>query len=511
MKKHFLSKYILLPLALLMATSCGKDFLELEPKGTELETNFYKNREEIFQGLVATYDVLGWEGTDGWNMLLGLLNAASDDCHAGGSDASDQPNWVAWDNFSLNPLLGPQMGLWRKYYTGIYRANLILQKIEQVPNLDPAFKARTIAELKTLRAWFYFDVVRLFGNVLLLKEPLSSSEFFNVKQANPADVYAFIEQDLTDAKNTPELPQTVPPSELGRITHGVASALLGKVILFQNNNGRMQEAASHFEEVINSGNYFLTPNYGDIFKRENEFGPESVFEIQFASNRPGDYDCCFNSGPVNNSTEGNYSVQFFGMRDYAGPTFAPGWSFCPVTTDLANFMQGDPRFQHTIIDGKMLKQQAGASYTTGYQNTDYFIRKYAPIAANQATDGEVALAWGDNIRAIRYADVLLMAAEALVRGGGNEGTARQYLNQVRARVALSPVDASVAGQNLLTAIYRERRLELATEGHRFWDLVRTGGASEALPGFTTGIHEYLPIPQQEIELSKGALVQNLGY
>lgn len=508
MKKQFISKNILVLAALLLATSCKKDFLELQPKGTELEANYYKTQDQILQGLVATYDVLGWEGTDGWNMQLGLLNAASDDCYAGGSDASDQPNWVAWDNFTLNPLLGPQMGLWRKYFTGVYRANLLLQKIEEVPGISPSFKARTVAELKFLRAWFYFDLVRLFGNVPLLTRTISLDEIYSVKQASPAEVYAQIEKDLTEAKNTPELPETVPPGELGRITHGAAAALLGKVILFQNNNSRMLEAVANFEEVINSGNYFLMPNYGDIFKQENEFGPESVFEIQYASNRPGDYGCCFNSGPVNNATEGNYNIQFFGMRDYAGPDYAPGWSFCPVTPDLAAFMQGDPRFQHTIIDGKALKQN-GASYTIGYQNTDYFIKKYAPLVDYRATDGEPALGWGQNIRAIRLADVLLMAAEAIVRGGGNEETARQYLNEVRARVGL-PAETST-GQTLLAAIYKERRLELATEGLRFWDLVRTGGASDALPGFTSGVSEFLPIPQQEIELSKGALVQNNGY
>lgn len=511
MKKHFLPKYILLLLALGMATSCGKDFLELEPKGTSLETNFYKTEGEIFQGLVATYDVLGWEGTDGWNMMLGLLNAASDDCYAGGSDASDQPNWVAWDNFSLNPLLGPQMGLWRKYYAGIYRANLILQKIEEAPNLSPAFKARTIAELKFLRAWFYFDLVRLFGNVPLFTAPVGADDIFSVKQAAPADVYTLIEQDLMDAKNTSDLPETVPPAELGRVTQGAVAALLGKVILTQNNNGRMLEAATLFESVINSGNYFLEPDFADIFDQGNEFGPESVFEIQYASNRPGDYGCCFNSGPVSNATEGNYNIQFFGMRDYSGPVYAPGWSFCPVSTELEAFLQNDPRYQHTIIDGNALKQQSGASYTTGYQNTDFFIKKYAPVATNQATDGETALGWGQNIRAIRFADVLLLAAEAIVRGGGDEAQARQYLNQVRARVSLQPYVGNTSGQNLLNAIYRERRIELATEGHRYWDLLRTGGASEALPGFVPGKHEYLPIPQQEIELSQGALVQNPGY
>ena len=181
-----------------------------------------------------------------------------------------------------------------------------------------------------------------------------------------------------------------------------------------------------------------------------------------------------------------------------------------MTNDLVDFMKNDPRFQHTIIDGNALKQ-AGATYAAGFQNTDYFIKKYAPLASNQATDGVIALEWAENIREIRYADVLLMAAEALVRGSGDQAKARQYVNQVRNQVNLQPYVGSVSGQALLNAIYRERRLELATEGHRFWDLVRTGGASEVLDGFQAGKHEYLPIPQQEIDLSQGALVQNPNY
>ncbi len=499
-------------LLLLIPVSCGRDWLEVKPRGTRLETNFYQTEEELFQGLVAVYDVLQWGGTNGWTMMLGLLNAASDDCFAGGSDASDQPSWVAWDQFTLTPTLGPQEGLWIRGFAGVYRANLILQKIDEAPaDIPESSKNRFRAEAKFLRAWFYFDLVRLFGNVPLITKPLGGDEFFNQTQAKPAEIYAQIEQDLRDAINTFELPETVSPDELGRVTKGAAKALLGKVILYQNDESRMLEAADWFEQVINSGLYHLMPNFADIWKESGEWGPESVFEIQHSDNRPGDWGCCFATGPVNSSTEGNYNVQFFGMRDYQGPIYAPGWSFCPVTPDLVDAMKNDPRFVHTIIDGQALKDQ-GATYTEGYQNTDYFIRKYAPLQENQATDGVVALEWNNNERAIRFADVLLMAAEAIVRGGGDEAKARQYLNQVRARVGLQPVTSS--GQDLLEAIYRERRLELATEGHRFFDLVRTGRAAEVLGpyGYVEGKHQWLPIPQREIDLADpGTLVQNPGY
>ena len=196
------------------------------------------------------------------------------------------------------------------------------------------------------------------------------------------------------------------------------------------------------------------------------------------------------------------------MRDYNGPTYATGWGFCPISTELQADMANDPRYGQTIINAASLP---GAEYTPGYQNTGYFMRKYAPIASNVAPDGDPALNWGNNIREIRYADVLLMAAEGLVRSGGSEGTARSYLNQVRGRVSLSPVSST--GSDLLEDIYDERRFELATEGHRFFDLLRTGKATEVLgdQGFVLSTHQYLPIPQQEIDASQGVLTQNPGY
>lgn len=493
---------ILFLVSIFLVSSCSQDFLELEPKGTELETNFYQTEEEIFQGLVATYDVLQWGGTNGWTMTLGLLNAASDDTFAGGSDASDQPAWVAYDNFTLDPFLGPQSGLWNKYYTGIYRANLVIQKLTEAPDLSETFVARTTAEAKFLRAFYYFDLVRFFGNIPLITSVLTGDELYEQVQASSAEVYAQIEQDLNDARSTFELPSTLPADEFGRVTKGAASALLGKVILYQNDETRMAECATVFEEVINSGLYALEVDFGSIFSTTNEFGVESVFEIQFSGAQRGGW------GNFANGTEGNYNVQFFGMRDYVGPTFDVGWSFCPVSEKLVEVLKNDPRYEHTIIDGNLLRAQ-GASYTEGYQNTNYFIRKYAGLQTDRATDGEPALNWNTNIREIRFADVLLMAAEAHARSG-NDGAARGYLNQVRRRVFLQPI-GGVSGQSLVDFILGERQLELATEGHRFFDLVRTGKAVEELEGFVPNKNEYLPLPQTELDISEGKLVQNPGY
>jgi hypothetical protein len=512
MKKYILNKILPVFALLVLVASCGKDHLELIPRGTSLELNYYQTEEQLFEGLVAVYDVLQWGGTSGaWTMTVGLLNAASDDCFAGGSDASDQPSWVAYDNFTLNSTLGPQEGLWTKYYAGIYRANLLLQKLDDAPvEISTSFKARLAAEAKFLRGFYYFELVRYFGSVPLLTEVVSVDEITTITQNTPAEIYAQIESDLNTARAASELPESVAPAEFGRITQGAVAALLGKVILFQNNDSRMIEAANLFEEVIGSGFYFLEANYEDIFSNQGEFGSESVFEIQHSSNKPGDFGYGFAAGPTVNPTEGNFNVQFFGMRDYVGPDYATGWSFCPVTPDLADFMAGDPRFEHTIVDANVLVAQ-GASFSPGFQNTNYFIKKYAPLEANRASDGDVALGWGTNQREIRLADIYLMAAEALVRGGGSDLTARTYVNEVRNRVGLGNLTTNASGPILLDLIYKERRLELATEGHRFFDLVRTGKAAQVLDGFNPGIHELLPIPQIEIDLTNGQINQNPGY
>lgn len=493
-----MKKFLFLSIAFFLA-SCDQSFLELKPKGQTLEANFYQTEDDAYRALVATYDPL--QSQHGWSMRLGLLNVASDDCHAGGSDASDQPNWVAWDTFTLSPTLGPQQLLWNNNYTGIYRANLLLDKIGQITNIKASSKARFTAEAKFLRAFYYFDLVRYFGNVPLITKSLSPSEIYKQVQAKPDAIYAQIEKDLKEAKAVVELPETVPAAEFGRITKGAVRALLGKALLYQNNNAKMAEAASVFEEIIQSGVYSLEPNFADIFKSTNEFGRESIFEIAFSNLTAGGWEAFA-------YTEGNYNIQFFGMRDYVGPTYETGWSFAPVTQDLATAMQNDPRFDATIVDGKKLKA-SGASYTAGYQNTDYFIKKYAPTKADRPTLGEVALNWNANVREIRYADVLLMAAEALVRGGGDANKARTYLNQVRTRSKL----AAFTGSDLLSAIYNERRMELATEGHRFFDLIRTGQATTALAkfGYAAPKSQYLPIPQNEIDITNKQLQQNAGY
>lgn len=501
MRIQRLSYLLLLAGALQWLPSCKKSFLEVDPKGIDLESNYYSNAAEAFSGVVAAYDPLGQEagGTDNTYInKLGPLNAASDECYAGGGSSSDMSGWQAWNKYTLSAAVGPQAGYWDRNYTGIYRVNIILSKLGNVPGLDTATKARYMAEVKFLRAYYYFDLVRLFRNVPLITQPLSTDQVYQQVQAKPEEVYAQIEKDLKEA--IPALPLTVPASENGRVTKGAANALMGKVIITQNNTARMLEAAGYLEQVNASGVYSLLPNFGDIFSPANKFNKESIFEIVHT----GSQNAGWGNWP---NFEGNVYVQMIGPRGYSGPLYQPGYGFNPLITDFVNSMKGDPRYPYTVanIDSIRLAGKGTYDYNSSYQNTGYYIQKYAPLQAYASKTGTVDLNYPNDYIEIRLADTYLLEAEALVRGGGDAAKAQSYLDKVRARVGLPPVPAT------LDNIYNERKMELATEGHRWFDLVRTGKAATVLAfkGFKAGVNEVLPIPL--VELNGTKMIQNSGY
>lgn len=483
------------------AGACKKSFLVAQPEGQAVESDYYQTPDEAFAGLVAAYNPLSWTVVSSYAPKMVLLSLASDECYAGGGSSSDNPGMQAWNTYTLQaatPNVPPD--LWNRNFTGIARVNTMLDKIGDVPGLTSDLKSRYTAEMQFLRAYYYFDLVREFGNVPLITKELSQAEWFTQVQAKPADIYAQIEKDLNAA--IPDLPATVnTATEGGRVTKGAAQALLGKAIIYENNNSRMQEAANDLEQVNTSPVYSLLPNYADIFDPGNKFNAESIFEIVH-TNQAGK---TWGNWP---NFDGNIGVQMVGPRGYNGPTFessAAGYGFCPVTMDLVNALKGDPRYAATIVNIDSLAQAGVCKYTPGYQNTGYFIRKFAPLAAFQSTVGNIELNWTNDEIEIRLADTYLLEAEALVRGGGNQARAQQLLDAVRARVGLPSVPVT------LDNIYNERRLELATEGHRWFDLVRTGQAPTVLAskGFQANKNEVLPIPLQELNNTK--LVQNPGY
>ncbi|MEI7499596.1 MAG: RagB/SusD family nutrient uptake outer membrane protein [Bacteroidota bacterium] len=483
-------------LGVLLLGSCTKSWLEVEPKGTTLETNYYKNADEAFKGLIAAYDPLGTECGVTYSNKIGPLNSASDDCYAGGGSSSDVPAWQVWNNYTIDAATGIQADFWSRNFTGVYRTNTLLSKLDAVP-MDAALKARFIAESKFLRAYYYFDLLRLFKNVPLFTTPLPPSEYFNVTQAKPEEVYGQIEKDLKEAIAV--LPDAVASGENGRATKFAAIALLGKVILYQNKDSRMIEAADLFDQVNSSSNYALQPDFGMIFRPDNKFNSESIFEIVHTAKAMSGWG----SWP---NFEGNVYTQMCGPRAYVGPTYKAGWGFNPITPELVALMKKDPRYKYTMVNIDSMKTAGLCTYEKGYQNTGYFVAKFAPLIEFYSTiGGDPVLNYPNDVMEIRLADTYLMEAEALVRGGGNSARAQDLLDRVRARVGLPSVAVTLENIKL------ERRLELATEGHRWFDLVRWGDATSALAskGFAPNKNEILPIPLAELANTK--LVQNLGY
>ena len=484
--------------------ACNKSFLNPNPQGTVLQSDYYQNPAEALNGIVAAYNPLSWTTVSSYCPKMVIFNAASDDCYSGGGGTSDNPGIQAINTFTLaaaTPNVPPD--LWSRNYTGIFRVNTMLSELPTVPGLSSALLTQYTAEMHFLRAYYYFDLVREFGNVPLITTVLQQSQFYTELQSPPAQIYAQIEADLNAA--IPNLPGTVDIStDGGRATKGAAQALLGKAIIYENNTARMTEAAAHLDSVNTSPNYSLLPNFGDVFTPTNKFNSESVFEIVHTGTAGLTWS--------NFSDDvGNVGVQMAGARSYAGPVYesnTAGYGFNPVTLDLVNAMKNDPRYAATIINMDSLVAAGYCTYSPGYLNTGYFVAKFAPLAAYQSTTGVIPLNWTNDEIEIRLADTYLLEAEALVRGGGTSPsgkTAQNYLDAVRARVGLPSVPAT------LDNIYNERRLELATEGSRFFDLVRTGQAASVLAskGFTANKNEVLPIPLQELNNTK--LVQNPGY
>lgn len=488
----------------LTIASCSKSFVETEAKGVFLADNYYKDQSQAFAGLVASYDVMR-KNSGGFENMITFMNAGSDDQYAGGGGETDGVGIQSFSNHTINAEKVPG-SYWGDHYQGIFRVNTLLQKLPNT-SMDESLKTRYTAEAKALRATYYFNLVRLFKNIPLLLQPLTTSEIYGVKQSSADSVYAQIEKDLTEA--IPALPSTInTASDGGRFTKGAAQAMLGKVYLYDK---KYALAASLLAEVngtpggTSQYGYHLLPNFADLWVFTNKFNSESILEVTHTSAGNSDWSFWGSS-----ADEGNTVDQMVGPRSYSRPAgstapniYTGGWSFNVFTDDFYNVIKTDPRFSATVFDAKTLKAAGQIDYIAGYQNTGYFVKKFLPTPSDIRTGGgTLELNFQQDSYVIRLADTYLMEAEAL----GASGTrAQALLDAVRARVGLPSVPVS------LTAIKNERRLELAAEGHRFFDLVRWGDAAAKLSnrGFTAGKSEILPIPASELRGTP--LVQNPGY
>ncbi len=551
-------RYLLISCLILLISACSKEFLETPNNATLSVENFYKTKEDLDKAITAAYSVFKASDLNDGNIvgetfchghfLVG--NANSDDAEVGGG-LGEGIDLVLMTECNAQADLGVASSLWTGLYQGIYRCNLV---IENTPNaLDEVSdeqKAIYIAEAKFVRSYCYFHLARVFGPVPLITSPLGSEDFYSVSRNPVSEIYHQIELDLQEA--TESLPWVEQFD--GHANKGSAYGLLAKVLLFESSYARnypgderfvgleqkWDEAYAAANAVVSSGYYNLSVNYSDIFHQEGEYSKESVFEIAFMTE--GDAYHARNNGNTFAVYYRSRSMGGWGfdlpsqelVDDYenGSKSFETGeWISTGNPADSALWQ--DPRMDWTIVfEGEPAWFAPTETMTNGEGLTQYFTgycnqKIYTP---EMELPGNFSN-FPNNLRLLRYADVILIAAEAAFFKG-DETTAINLVNSIRQRArressnpnALPPVPGSVTGNNLLSVIKHERRIELAMEGHRYWDLIRWGDAKEELKKyyanntlhnvddpFTVGINEFLPIPLAEIRNSKGALEQNNGY
>ncbi len=478
----------LLAACLLAAGSCS-EVLDRTPQGEYTLDNFFQSEDQAVQSVNAAYNQLRQWETHVFS-YIGLTDIVSDDSDKG-SFAADGFFLQEIDDFTFTATNNAPSSVWSGYYTGVFRSNLAITRIPEVAEMDEDLRGRLIGEARFLRGYFYFNLVRWFGDVPLILDPFPDG--FTIARTARDQVYVQIEADLRAAADV--LPVSYSGVEVGRATRGAANALLAKVALTRQDYAA---AADYALQVINGGQYALLPNYGTVFTEEGENSSESIFEVQAAAFEIGGGGSQYNE------------VQ--GVR--GRPNL--GWGFNRPSDDLiASYERGDPRRDATILYvGEVLPDGSGIVEGDPNIEGERFNQKaYVPDHPGGNGNGP------GNIRVFRYADLLLIAAEAL-NELGRPDEALVYLNQVRARArggsssVLPDVTTTEQGA-LRQAIWRERRSELALEQQRWFDLVRTNRSFEVMnplrPNFMQNKNELFPIPQTEIDLSEGALVQNPGY
>ena len=479
--------------------SCSDEYLD-ETDNYNIDSQGYFNSEDdYYMALVGVYDLLQASYV---NVLLGEI--ASDNTLCGGESATDVVGFQQIDDMGHTSVNSNLRDVWSWMFSGISRANYFLEFKDKT---DFEGRNKMIAEVRFLRAYYHFELVKWFGGLPIKDYDaalLGSGKRFapgdelSIARYSAQEVYALIESDLIFAVNN--LDYNAP--QVGRVTKGAAEALLGKAYLYQD---KFSEAATILDNVINNGPYQLATSYETMFENEGENNVESVFEVQYTDAEGAGFGCL-------QCSEGNVAVGFNGIRNHTGPTYDSGYSFnVPTQETVDSFEDGDSRKEVSVLDIEAWAEQTGATYGLGYEHTGYYNRKYIPRQGDQNI-GDQNLTNPNNYRSVRFADVLLMAAEANNRGSIDDTKAQSYLNMVRTRAFGGDFNnVSASGSELTEAIFHERRVELVGEGHRFFDLVRTGQAASEIEGFQVGKHELFPIPVQEIQFSNGNWNQNPNY
>jgi hypothetical protein len=459
--------------------SCSKE-LDVPPEG-QLPEGYVQpvNPDQAFAYVSACY-----AGLRGWSVstwpFIGMFEVSSDDADKG-STRDDNPGMIEMDTYTVTPANDQVIGFWTDNYTLISHCNYAINYISGLQFKDTATQKQLIAEARFLRGFLYYRLNLVYGGVPLIDTIQSASQAAKIQRSSVQDVYRFVEADLNYA--IIHLPVSYSFQWFGRATQGAAKSLLARVYMYEGNWAGVKTLT---DQVIASGLYALYPNFYKLFRVEGENNSESIFELQNTSMDQGRYRCeyGFVQGPRNNFAR------------------LQGWGFCVPSAALIAFFDSrhDSIRKFATILPRGFRTPEGDSIDILCANPYYNFKVYEQLKYNI-----VDYALDHNIRYIRYAEVLLMNAEAALNVGGDAATP---LNEVRKRAGLSPIAAPT-----MQDVWDERRAELALEEFRFFDLVRTGRAPEILGplGFKTGKNERFPIPQTQIDLSNGVLTQNPGY
>lgn len=475
---------------MIVPSACEQSFLDTDPQGKQSDVVFWANEGDATKAVNAMYAHLrAWNNTA--FAAIAIESVGSDETEKG-SSPTDATFFNDYDNFSVGSSDGQLGSFWEGQYQNINFANQVLDNVGAI-QMDENLKARYFAEAKFIRAYSYFRLVRAFGDVpLRLKLPAGANEY-NLPRTPKAEVYAAIEKDLTDAAAI--LPLTYGSADVGRVTKGAALSLLAKVSMYQQ---KWQQVFDLTTQVISSGQYSLFKNYEQLFRIANENSTESIFELQNA--------LLTGNAAASNS---QYS-QVQGVRGVTGG----GWGFHVPTAELAAaYETGDPRRDGTIIFRGETTPDGDAIAAVG-DNPMYNQKSYVPFKLFVSGFNEGAQ---QNVRVLRYSDVLLMNAEA-ANQLGNTTQALASLELVRARArgastTILPKVTTTDKAKLQEAIWHERQVELAMEFDRYFDVIRQGRGTAVFgpKGWKAGKNEVWPLPQTELDLSAGVLTQNPGY
>lgn len=494
-RKRYITMLTLSLITLIFMASCSTDWLDIKPKGrfTEDDLPTGSLEEQVF----AAYAGLRSEGTSGLQYVA-LHNIRSDDANLGSNDGDYAAAGPIYDNFNYSLDHWLVNGYWTGHYGLINLSNNVLAAADSLENITEG-TLTNIAEAKFLRAWAYFNLVRTFGEVPIIDFRITDQASANRPKSTIPEIYVLIDADLRDAVT--HLPDTWAGFP-GRLTRGAALALQTKTFMARH---RYAEALASAQAVINSGVYDLSVPYNMIFREESENSKESIFEIQAY------YDGVQNFGVTYAARQG---VRGSGAWDL-------GWGWNVPNQRLVDaFESGDPRLETTVLFTGRTNTPYGETLPSNLPRP-YWNKK---VYTNPALRAKYASRFGNwfNVRIIRYADIVLLAAEAANELGGESNTnlALDYLEQVRARArgnntSILPPITTRDQEQIRQAIRHERQVELGMENERFYDLIRwdIDVATMHAAGHTTYQlkHRFYPIPQAEIDRSGGVLVQNPNY